>query len=74
VSGNDVCVREATIEDLEAVVRLHHHVLETSLPYLPILHTIEEGLVFFAGVFSRCTVLVAREGGTIVGYCAYRDG
>lgn len=73
-SSRKLLIREATIADLESVVRLHHHVRETSLPYLPVVHTIDEGLVFFSQVFSECTVLVAEHNGSIIGYCAYRDG
>lgn len=67
-------IREATTADLQSIVRLHHHVRKASLPYLPVLHTIEEGLVFFAAVLNDCTVQVAERNGTIIGYCAYRDG
>lgn len=67
-------IREATLTDLDPVVRLHHHVRQASLSYLPTLHTIEEGLVFFSGIFESCTVLVAERGGAVIGYCAYRDG
>jgi GNAT superfamily N-acetyltransferase len=55
-------------------VRLHHHVRESALPYLPVLHTIDDGLIFFSEVFSTCTVLVAERRGLIIGYCAYHDG
>jgi len=67
-------IRGATQADLETVVRLHHYVLETCLPYLPLLHTIEGGLRLFSGVFAKDTVLVAERQGIIVGYCAYREG
>ena len=67
-------LRRATIADLNSVVRLHHHVRETSLPYLPMLHTIAESRVFFGSVFNDCTVLVAEHRGSIIGYCAYRAG
>jgi putative acetyltransferase len=70
----DILIREAKPADIESVVRLHHHVLETSLPYLPSRHTIEEGLAFFSGVFANCAVIVAESHGIVVGYCAYRAG
>jgi GNAT superfamily N-acetyltransferase len=66
--------RDAKTADLEAVVRLHHYVRQTCLPYLPVLHTIDDGLVFFSEVFRGCTVLVAERRGEIIGYCAYRGG
>jgi putative acetyltransferase len=70
----DVLIREANTADIESVVRLHHHVLETSLPYLPSHHTVEEGLAFFSGVFASCTVDIAEYRGVVVGYCAHRSG
>lgn len=44
------------------------------MPYLPVLHTVEECLAFFAEVvFRQCTVMVAEQEGVVVGYCAFRD-
>jgi putative acetyltransferase len=70
----DILIREAKAADIELVVRLHRHVLETSLPYLPSHHTIEEGLAFFSEVFENCAVIVAESHDVVVGYCAYRSG
>jgi putative acetyltransferase len=66
--------RSAEQNDAEAVARLHHLTRETSMPYLPALHTLDEGIVFFSTVIDQRTVLVTELDGAIVGYCAYGDG
>ena len=67
-------LREAVLADVPAVVRLHHLTLETSLPFLPVIHTVEEGEVFFRDVvFARGEVWVAEASGEIVGYSAFRE-
>lgn len=64
----------ATQRDTEDVTRLHHLVRETSMTYLPTLHAIEEGILFFRNVIATRTVVLARTGDLLIGYCAYGDG
>ncbi len=74
-NGATATIRHARPDEVEAVVRLHHLVRATSMPYLPVLHTVQEGIVFFAEtVFRECDVLLAERESAIVGYLAYRDG
>lgn len=57
------------------MARLHRHVREICLPYLPDLHTPTEDLVFFeTQVFPRGVVWVAEAEEALVGYCAVREG
>lgn len=73
--GANAPIRRARPNDVEAIVRLHHLVRERSMPYLPILHTIEEGRAFFTEVvFRECDVLVAERQYSVIGYCAFREG
>jgi putative acetyltransferase len=67
-------LRIASDDAAREIAALHHLVLETSLPYLPLLHTVDEGTVFFADVIRKRTVLVAEVAGAIIAYCAYADG
>ena len=67
-------IGRAGITEIEAVARLHRHVLRSSLPFLPDLHTPDEDLQFFRGVvFAQCEVWVAGEG-AIDGFIAFRAG
>jgi GNAT superfamily N-acetyltransferase len=64
----------ANERDAPDVARLHHLVRETSMPYLPKLHTIEESERFFEGVIASRSVVLAKTGDLLIGYCAYGDG
>jgi GNAT superfamily N-acetyltransferase len=44
------------------------------MPYLRVLHTLEEGAIFFAAVVKQRTVQIADINGKAVGYFAYGDG
>lgn len=45
------------------------------MPYLPKLHSFEEDKAFFRDrVFADCTVWVAEARGTLIGFCAFKDG
>jgi len=66
-------LRRASLADMPALARLHRHVRETCLPYLPDLHTPEEDLAFFQGhVFAACTIWLAEAEGRPVGFAAFR--
>ena len=66
--------RVAGPADVGSVARLFRLVRRTCLPYLPDLHSPDEGLGFFRDhVFPGCTVWVALGNG-IEGFCAWRPG
>ncbi len=66
-------LRLATLEDMRAVARLHRHVREVCLPYLPDLHTPEEDLAFFQDhVFPNSTIRLAEDGARLIGFSAMR--
>jgi GNAT superfamily N-acetyltransferase len=65
----------AAISDAPEIARLLRETRQHSLPYLPDLHSPKEDLEFIREtVLNACTVIVAKTGETIVGFCAYRDG
>ncbi len=67
-------IRPATPSDVVSIARLHRLVREACMPYLPDLHTPEEDVAYFFGVLCESAVLVAELRGTVVAYCAYRNG
>lgn len=72
---NEMVIRPARQDEVEAVVRLHFLTRSACMPYLPVLHTIGDAASFFASVvFKKCNVLVAECGDSLLGYCAFRDG
>lgn len=70
----ELLITPATQRDAEEVALLHHLVRDTSMPYLPTLHTVEETTTFFKDVITRRLVQLAKTGELLVGYCAYGDG
>jgi putative acetyltransferase len=75
MSGEGLSIRLATLEDADAVAEVGRRSRMHFLPYLPDLHSLEEDKAFFrAVVLATCTVVVAEEGGVIVGFCAFREG
>jgi putative acetyltransferase len=70
----DLRFTSATEQDADEIARLHHLVRETSMPYLPTLHTVEDTTAFFEEVVTRRSVPLARTGELLIGYCAYGDG
>ncbi len=68
-------LREAEEADVALVAALHRRVRTLCLPFLPVLHTPEDDLRYFAGhVFPGCEVRIAEIDGEAVGYSAYRPG
>lgn len=61
--------------DAERTARVHRISFDDRLPGLTGLHTPEEDLAFFRDhVFATCEVWGAIQGGTLVGFVAFRDG
>jgi GNAT superfamily N-acetyltransferase len=72
VTGFSIC--SAVLDDMQPVARLHRHVRETCLPYLPNLHTPAEDLAFFQEqVFPNSTIWLAKAGPQLIGFAAARQ-
>jgi ribosomal protein S18 acetylase RimI-like enzyme len=70
-----VNLRRLTLEDMDAVARIHRHAFDERLPWLTGLHTPEEDRAYFRGpVFEACEVWGAEVDGEIVGFIACREG
>lgn len=65
-------LRLATADDAQAIGRLHHHTMRTSLPFLPDLHTQDETVAFVeTQVLPANTVWLAEADGETTGYIAF---
>ncbi|MBM6596565.1 GNAT family N-acetyltransferase [Microvirga pudoricolor] len=68
-------IRPAVPADAETLAKLHRHVREACLPYLPRLHSPLEDHAFFRDhVLPASTVQVAEADGMAVGFAAWRPG
>jgi putative acetyltransferase len=66
-------LRRATLDDMPGLARLHRHTVQTSLPFLPTLHTPEEDACWFAErLYPTNEVWLAEEGDRPDGYIAFR--
>jgi GNAT superfamily N-acetyltransferase len=66
-------LRRAALTDMPAIARLHRHVREACLPYLPDLHTPDEDLAFFReNVFQTSEVWLAEAGTQLIGFAGVR--
>ena len=66
-------LRRATLDDMAALARLHRRTVETSLPFVPHLHTPEEDAWWFAErLYATNQVWLAEAGQGPEGYIAYR--
>jgi putative acetyltransferase len=67
-------IRRGRHDDAAVVARLFRHVRQTSLPFLPDLHTPAEDLLYFTKeVFPVQDVWICENDG-IVAFCAFHDG
>jgi len=67
-------LRRATLDDMAALARLHRRTVETSLPFVPHLHTPEEDAWWFAErLYATNQVWLAESGQGPEGYIAYRS-
>ncbi|MDB5095293.1 MAG: hypothetical protein JWO85_3394, partial [Candidatus Eremiobacteraeota bacterium] len=68
-------IRAATSGDVGIVAVLARRTRMLALPFLPVLHTIDEDMAFFYEVvFPRDTVLIAQIGDVAAGFIAYGGG
>ena len=61
-------LRRATLDDMPALARLHRHTVQTSLPFLPTLHTPEERRAWNPAYFQKEATAVAQ----MLGYAQQR--
>lgn len=66
-------LRRATLDDMTTLARLHRRTVETSLPFVPHLHTPEEDAWWFAErLYPTNQVWLAEAGQGPEGYIAFR--
>ena len=66
-------LRRANLDDMSPLARLHRHTVETSLPFIPHLHTPEEDAWWFAErLFAANEVWLTEDGEGPTGYVAFR--
>jgi ribosomal protein S18 acetylase RimI-like enzyme len=66
-------LRRATLDDMPNLARLHRRTVQTSLPFLPTLHTpAEDEWWFRERLFATNEVWLAEDGEGTVGYIAFR--
>jgi GNAT superfamily N-acetyltransferase len=66
-------LRQASLDDMPALARLHRHTVQTSLPFLPTLHTPEEDAWWFSErLYAANEVWLAEDGTGPAGYIAFR--
>jgi GNAT superfamily N-acetyltransferase len=66
-------LRRATLDDMTALARLHRRTVQTSLPFLPTLHTPQEDAWWFCEkLFPANEVWLAEGGRGPIGYIAFR--
>ena len=66
-------LRRATLDDMTALARLHRRTVQTSLPFLPTLHTPQEDAWWFCErLFTANEVWLAEDAKGPIGYIAFR--
>jgi GNAT superfamily N-acetyltransferase len=67
-------LRRASLDDMPTLARLHRLTVQTSLPFIPILHTPQEDAWWFADrLYAANDVWLAEDGeGRAAGYIAFR--
>jgi ribosomal protein S18 acetylase RimI-like enzyme len=67
----DCAIRSARSDDAEAIADVHLDSRREAMPWLPVLHSREEGIAYFAGhVLVHEEVLVAEVNELVVGFIA----
>lgn len=67
--------RQATLDDIAAIARIHRASFSAAMPRLPVLHTPEEDFAFHSAVvFPNAEVSVVEREGGVVGFIAFREG
>jgi GNAT superfamily N-acetyltransferase len=72
MSETSIEIVQASALDVPEIAKVFKTSFVTMLPYLPILHTAEEDLVYFSEeVFPKNQVFVARADSKVVGFIAF---
>lgn len=67
-------LRIANLADVESVAMIARISRQHFLPYLPILHSLEEDVQYFATiVFKDNEIWLAEKNGTPIGFCAFKE-
>ena len=75
LAGTLIQPRRATLDDLAAVARLHRLAFFRAMPHMPVLHTPEEDLAFYASVvFPKAEIWLSERAGITGGFIAFRPG
>lgn len=68
------CPRRATPADVEALARIHRQAFFAAMPEMPVLHTPEDDVAFYAGVLQQCEIWLLEVAGDPSGFIAFRSG
>lgn len=71
---SDIDLVSAQHDDLETIVDLFARSRAAALPFLPVLHSREEDLAFFARYIDSGQMTLARRGGKTLGFMAQSPG
>ena len=67
----DCVIRSARSDDAEVIADVHHDSRREAMPWLPVLHSREEAIIYFVGhVLVHEEVLVAEVNEQVVGFIA----
>ncbi len=70
----DFGIRSACSDDAEAITEVHLDSRREAMPWLPVLHSREETIAYFAGdVLVHKEVLVAEVNELVVGFIALKE-
>lgn len=72
--ASDIELDLAQRDDLEAIVDLFARSRAAALPFLPVLHSRDEDLAFFARYIERGQMTLARRNGQLAGFIAQTPG
>lgn len=67
-------IRPATAEDAPAIAVLNRLPRGEAMPWLPVLHPLEDDTKFFARVVDAHRFVVSENGGAVVGFCGVDAG
>jgi putative acetyltransferase len=67
----DVLIRPALAHDMAEVARVFRTSFSQAMPWIPTLHTPQEDIGYFEGLFARSSIFVADQGRRVVGFIAF---
>ena len=69
-----VTLRPASSDDIAAVASLFARSRAVALPFLPVLHSGEEDIAFFAGYLDGGLITLAHQSGALLGFLVETHG